>query len=123
MFASLTRELQIARARVEALETTVRNESEVAQNSSVAGASLKQLTSDLEAKRQLYVSFLTEAGQARIAAAQAPTAHLLFQALPPERPANAMGVLSLIIGFIGGVAGAGAMRRSMRNVQQQGQYR
>jgi polysaccharide biosynthesis transport protein len=109
VFASLTRELLIARARVEALETTVRNESEVAQTSSVAGASLKKLISGLEAKRQLYVSFLTEAGQARIAAAQAPTAHLLFQALPPERAANAMGVLSLIIGFIGGVAGAGAM--------------
>jgi polysaccharide biosynthesis transport protein len=108
VFASLTRELQIARARVEALEDNVRSESEVAQSSSVAGASLKQLISDLDAKRQLYVSFLTEAGQARIAAAQAPTAHMLFGALPPERPANAMGVLSLIIGFIGGVAGAGA---------------
>lgn len=108
VFASLTREANIARARVEALELAVKNESVVAQSSSVEGASLKQLTNDLEAKRQLYVSFLTEAGQARIAAAQAPTAHMLFTAQPPERPANAMGILSLIIGFIGGVSGAAA---------------
>ena len=108
VFASLTRDVQIARARVEALETAVVNEGQAAQSSSVDGATLKQLTNDLEAKRQLYVSFLTEAGQARIAAAQAPTAHTLFQAQPPERPANAMGVLSMIIGFIGGVTGSAA---------------
>ena len=84
MFASLLCEVQIARARVEALDATVKSESETAQNSTVEGATLRQLTSDLDAKRQLYVSFVTQAGKMRIAAAQAPTAHLLFQGLPPD---------------------------------------
>lgn len=106
VFASLNREVQIARARVEALETTVKSESATAQVSSVAGAKLKQLTNDLEAKRSLYVSFLTQASQMRIAVMQQPTAQQLFQGLPPERPAHAFGAISLILGFVAGVVGA-----------------
>ena len=98
--------MQIARARVEALETTVKSESATAQVSSVAGATLKQLTNDLEAKRSLYVSFLTQASQMRIAVMQQPTAQQLFQGLPPERPAHAFGAISVMLGFVAGVVGA-----------------
>jgi polysaccharide biosynthesis transport protein len=72
----------------------------------VAEADLKQLNNDLDAKRQLYVAFLSQAGQVRIAAEQIPTAHVLFQAVPPEKPLHAFGMISLMLGFVGGVAGA-----------------
>lgn len=117
VFASLIREKQIALARVAALEETVKAEGEVAHNASMAGSALKQLMSDLDTKRQLFVTFLSQAEQAHIAAAQAPTAHRLFQALPPERPAHSLGILSLILGFVAGVVGASAtvVLRNMMN--------
>ena len=80
--------------------------SQIAQDSTVAGSTLRQLTSDLEAKRQLYVAFLTRAGQVRISAVQAPSARILFQAVPPQRPVLSFGVISLLLGFLGGVVGA-----------------
>ena len=106
ILASVGRALQIARAHVQALEASVQRESGTAQTSSVAGATLKQLTGDLDAKRQLQVSFLTQAGQARIAAEQAPIAHVLFQGVPPQRPVQTFGLISLMLGFIGGTMGA-----------------
>jgi len=104
--ASISRSVQIARARVQALETAVQKESELAQASTVAVSTLRQLTSDLEAKRQLYVAFLTGAGQARLAAAQAPSARILFQAVPPRKPINSFGALPLLFGFFAGAVGA-----------------
>jgi capsular exopolysaccharide synthesis family protein len=104
--SSISRSVQIARARVQALETAVQSELELAQASTVAVTTLRQLTSDLEAKRQLYVAFLTGAGQARLAAVQAPTARILFQAVPPRRPTHSFGVLSILFGFFAGALGA-----------------
>ena len=103
---SISRTVRIARAHVQALETAVQKESEIAQESTVAGSTLRQLTSDLEAKRQLYVAFLTHAGQVRISAVQAPSARILFQGVPPQRPVYSFGVISLLLGFLGGVVGA-----------------
>jgi capsular exopolysaccharide synthesis family protein len=105
---SISRTVRIARARVQSLETAVQKESEIAQDSTVAGSALRQLTSDLEAKRQLYVAFLTRVGQVRISAVQAPSARILFQAAPPQRPVHSFGVISLLLGFLGGVVGAAA---------------
>jgi capsular exopolysaccharide synthesis family protein len=107
--SSILHTVQVERARVQALETTVQKESETAQNSTVAGATLRQLTSDLEAKRQLYVAFSTQAAQMRIAAEQTPTARILFQATPPQRPIRSFGVISLVLGFISGSVGAAAI--------------
>ena len=104
--SAISRSVQIARARVQALETAVQSELELAQASTVAVTTLRQLTSDLEAKRQLYVAFLTGAGQARLAAVQAPTARILFQAVPPRRPTHSFGVLSILFGFFAGALGA-----------------
>jgi polysaccharide biosynthesis transport protein len=104
--SSIARSVKIAKARVESLESTVRKETEAAQASTEASTTLKLLTSDLEAKRQLYVSFLTGAGQARLAAVQAPSARILFPAVPPQRPMQSFGVVSLVLGFIAGIAGA-----------------
>ena len=83
-----------------------KKESEIAQKSTVAGATLRQLTSDLEAKRQLFVAFLTRASQVRLAALQAPSARILFQAVPPTRPVYSFGAISLLLGFFGGVIAA-----------------
>jgi polysaccharide biosynthesis transport protein len=104
--ASIARNVKIARARVEALEATVRKETNVAQASTEAGATLRQLTSDLEAKRQLFVAFLTGAGQARLAAVQAPSARILFPAVPPRKPMHSFGIASIVFGFFAGVVGA-----------------
>jgi polysaccharide biosynthesis transport protein len=103
---SISRTVRIARARVQALETAVQRESEIAQDSTVAGSTLRQLTGDLEAKRQIYVEFLTRAGQVRISAVQAPSARILFQAVPPQLPVHSFGLISLLLGFLGGVVGA-----------------
>jgi len=103
---SLSRNVQVVRARVHALEAAVQAGSRTAQASTVATTTLKQLTSDLEAKRQLYVEFLKSSGQARLAAIRAPSARILFQAVPPRQPAQSFGMISLILGFIGGVVGA-----------------
>ena len=85
----------------------------------MAGSTLRQLTSDLEAKRQLYVAFLTRAEQVRISAVQAPSARILFQAVPPQRPVLSFGVISLLLGFLGGVVGAAGiiMMRSTLNLK------
>ena len=106
ILASLARAVQIASARVHGLDTAVQRDIETAQDTSVAGATLKQLTGDLEAKRQLYVTFLTQAGQARLSAEQTPTARILFHGVPPLRPVHSFGIISLLLGFFGGVAGA-----------------
>jgi polysaccharide biosynthesis transport protein len=115
IFASLARADQIARANVQALEAAVQQESGAAQEATVAAITLRQLTSDLDAKRQLLVAFLTQASQTGTAAAQTPTARLLFQAKPSEQPVRSFGLLALLLGFSGGVAGtAGAVL--LRNV-------
>jgi succinoglycan biosynthesis transport protein ExoP len=116
---SLSREVEVARSKVKALETSLKSQSVAAQDSTVAGAGMKQLTNDLEAKRQLYVSFVTEAQRARLQAEQAPTAHALFRALPPERPSHTYGIVSLLLGFVAGTAGSAAtlVLRSMTNTK------
>jgi capsular exopolysaccharide synthesis family protein len=108
LYKALARDVQIAQARVTSLETSVAKERETAQTTNVAGTSLKQLNSDLDAKRQLFVSFVTQAGQARISAINAPTAHQLFRALPPDLPAHSFGGLSVILGLMLGGMGSGA---------------
>lgn len=106
---SLARDVQVARAKVDALSASISTELTAAQDSTVAGAEMRQLMGDLDAKRQLYVTFFSQAGQARVAAEQTPTAHMLFTALPPERPFRTFGAMSLMAGFFCGVAGASAM--------------
>ena len=115
MIASLSRAVQIANAHVQALELAVQTETTAAQTTSAAGATLRQLTGDLEAKRQIYVSFLTQAGQARLAAEQSPIAHILFRAVPPQLPAHSFGMISLVLGFFCGVTGAAGIA-IMRNM-------
>jgi succinoglycan biosynthesis transport protein ExoP len=100
---SISRNVQIARAHVQALQTAVQKESEIAEDSTVAGATLKQLTGDLDAKRQLNIAFLTRATQVRLAALQAPSARILFQGVSPQRPVHSFGELSLLFGFLGGI--------------------
>ena len=57
ILASLARAVQIASARVQGLDISCSTRHQTAQDTSVAGATLKQLTGDLEAKRQLLSPF------------------------------------------------------------------
>lgn len=106
VYDSLNRDVIVARAHLKAIESLNEQLKATAQDTNVADTSLKQLMADLDARRQLYVSFVTQAGQARIAAIQAPTAHQLFTALPPDRPAHAFGMLSIILGMMMGAIGS-----------------
>jgi len=105
IYASLQRKVEVARANVAALERQIQQEQQTAEQSTLNTAEYKQLSGDLDAKRQLYVAFLTQAGQARVAAEQQPTAHVLFQAQPPEKPLHNFGLASILIGFLGGIFG------------------
>ena len=117
IIAALSRAAVMARSNVEELQRVIKEESARAQTSMVDSSTLKQLTGSVEAKRQLLVSFTQIAGQVRVAAEQSPTAHILFQAVPPEKPVRAFGILSIMIGFFAGITGSGAfvvMRGLMR---------
>jgi polysaccharide biosynthesis transport protein len=106
---SLARDVQVARAKVDALTASIGSELKVANDTTVAGTMMKQLVSDLDAKRQLYIAFFTQAGHARVAVEQMPTAHVLFAAVPPERPRSSYGLVSIVIGFLAGVGGAAGL--------------
>jgi succinoglycan biosynthesis transport protein ExoP len=104
--SSISRGVEIARARVQALEAAAQKETEAAQVSTVASITLKQLTSDLEAKRQLYVEFLKNAGQAQLGAVRAPSARILFPGVAPPKPVQSLGAVSLLLGFFSGIVGS-----------------
>ena len=94
MIASLSRAVQIANAHVRALESWWFKRKPRQRRPPSTGRTLRQLTGDLEAKRQIYVSFLTQAGQELGSAAeQSPIAHILFQAVPPQLPAHSFGMI------------------------------
>ena len=103
IYQSVARNVVIARAKVQSLEEAVQAESSRSQGASVSGVQEKRLRDDLEAKRQVYTAFLTQAEQLRSQAVEWASAHILFQAVPPERPVATYGTLSLIIGFLGGL--------------------
>jgi capsular exopolysaccharide synthesis family protein len=103
IYASVARNVAIARAKVQALETAVRIGSARSQDVSKASAEQRQLSSDLDAKRQVYLAFLTHAEQLRTEAEGSASAHILFQAVPPKEPVSTYGTLSVIIGFLGGI--------------------
>ncbi len=106
VLASIARDLKIARAKVDALEATTRSDATIAQETSVEGSTLRQLTGDLDAKRQLFVEFVKRAGQMQIAAEQAPLAHILYQAVPAQLPVYSPGALALLLGLMAGMVGA-----------------
>ena len=107
--ASIARDLKIARAKVDALEAVTRNDAGVAQKSSTEGSALRQLTGDLDAKRQLFIEFVKRTGQMQIAAEQAPLAHILYPAVPAQLPAYSSSALALLLGLAGGMVGAAGM--------------
>ncbi|MGE4047311.1 MAG: GumC family protein, partial [Acetobacteraceae bacterium] len=109
VFDAAARNVEVARARVQSLEQAVQGEAARSQSSTIAGQTLRQLTAELDAKRQHYSTFLANAEQVRLAAVQAPTAHLLYEAVTPQRPAMSFGILSLVFGFIGGLLGSSGL--------------
>jgi polysaccharide biosynthesis transport protein len=104
--ASLGQAVQVTQARVKALETAIQEETVKAQQSAVQNAMLKQLVSDLDMRRQVYMTFLTQADRARLAAGQDAAAHVWFPATPPLRPDHSVGALALVLGFLGGCLAA-----------------
>jgi len=106
VLASIARDLRIGRAKVDALEAATRNNVETAQKSSLEGSTLRQLTGDLDAKRQVFVEFVKRAGQMQIAAEQALSARVLYEAVPAQLPGYSSSALALLLGLAGGMVGA-----------------
>ena len=109
VFEAAARDVEIARARVQSLERAAQEEAARSQSTAIAGQTLRQLTAELDAKRQQYAAFLANAEQARLAAVQSSTAHILYGAVPPQQPAMSFGLLSLVFGVIGGVLGSSGL--------------
>jgi capsular exopolysaccharide synthesis family protein len=101
---AVKRNVDIARANVQAMEAAVATESAQAQTASIGSAVLYNLKADAEAKRQMYISFGTRSEQTKLATAQLPSARILFPAAP--MPTHSFALLSLIFGFVGGMFSA-----------------
>ena len=104
--ASLRRAVQVTQSRVTVLEAAIHEDTVKAQEAAVRAATLKQLVNGLEAQRQVYITFLTQADRAQFAAEQDSAAHMLFPAAPPLRPDRSASALALVLGFLGGCLGA-----------------
>ena len=92
---ALTRETEIARTNVAALEQAVLAAEVASRRSSTGGVSMTQLSRDIDAKRQLYDTFISRAQQADLASEQPSSARILFRASPPkhaDRPSALMAV-------------------------------
>ncbi|WP_428491966.1 GumC family protein [Rhodopila sp.] len=102
IMASLKRNYQAAKAKVGLLQTTVQRDIDSNQATIVAASRYRQLAEDVGGKRQVYIAFLTRADQMRVAAMQGSTAYILFAAVPPTLRDHAFGIVSLVLGFLGG---------------------
>ncbi len=103
--SSLPRSVLVTQARIKALEAVIRDETPKAAQAASEGTWLKQLTGELEARRGVYMAFLTQVDHAKFASEQDATAHILFDAEPPLRPDRSMSVMGLVLGFFGGMLG------------------
>ena len=102
--ASLNRDYKVAKAKVGLLQKTVQRDIDTNQTTIVAASQYRQLAEDVSAKRQVYIAFLTRADQMRVAAMEGSTAYILFAAVPPTLRDHAFGIVSLVLGFLGGAA-------------------
>lgn len=106
--ASMTRAVQTARAKVQALEQVVSKDREAVQRVAIETATLAQLRSEVTEKRNLYATLLTSTQQGRLALAQNGPTQLLSTALPPTRPQQTPATLAVILGFmVGSIASGG----------------
>jgi succinoglycan biosynthesis transport protein ExoP len=93
--------VEIDHAKVLAAQSAVGDDMLAVMKSSVSAATLARLKADADTKRQLYVAFGTRNEQTQLAAAQLPTARVLYPAAP-DKPTS-FTILALLFGFIGGI--------------------
>jgi polysaccharide biosynthesis transport protein len=98
---AMKRAVDVARTNVAEMKAAVDADLAASQMSSVDASILAKLKHDAEAKRQLYIAFGTRSEQTQLAAAELPSARILFQAAP--EPVHSFAGLALLFGFAGGV--------------------
>jgi capsular exopolysaccharide synthesis family protein len=100
IIVSLRREVDLARDRVRTLEATVSESQARARQNVATAALLAQLNQQVEAKRHVYIAFLTRMEQTQLASTQFPTARVVSTAAPPPRADGLPTWLVMILGVI-----------------------
>jgi succinoglycan biosynthesis transport protein ExoP len=99
--AAARHKLEIDHVKVLAAQSAVGDDTSAVMKSLANSATYTRLKADAEMKRQLYVAFGTRNEQTQLAAAQLPSARILYPAAP-NKPTS-FTTLALLFGFIGGV--------------------
>jgi capsular exopolysaccharide synthesis family protein len=86
IISAMGRDVEVARSRVNTLQAMVVTSQAQAQRGLSAAATLAQLNQAVEARRHVYIAFLTRMEQTQLAATNFPTAHVVSPAIPPARP-------------------------------------
>jgi succinoglycan biosynthesis transport protein ExoP len=97
---SLRREVELARDRVRTLEAAVTDSQARARQNVAAAATLAQLNHEVEAKRHVYIAFLTRMEQTQLASTQFPTARVVSPAAPPPQADGLPTWLATVLGVI-----------------------
>jgi succinoglycan biosynthesis transport protein ExoP len=100
--SALRRDVELARDRVNGLQAAVADSQGQARQNVAASATLAQLTQDVEAKRHVYIAFLTRMEQTQLASTKFPSGRVVSPAVPPY---TADGLPTWLIGVLGAVAG------------------
>jgi succinoglycan biosynthesis transport protein ExoP len=98
---ALRRDVDLARDRVNSLQTMVTDSQVRAQRNAAAADTLTRLTQEVDAKRHVYIAFLTRMEQTQLASTQFPTARVVSPAVPPFK---ADGMPPIIVAILGAVA-------------------
>ena len=101
--SALRRDVELARDRVSTLQAAVTDSQGQARQNVAATATLAQLNQEVEAKRHVYIAFLTRMEQTQLASTKFPAGRVVSPGVPPY---NADGLPSWLVGVLGAVAAA-----------------
>lgn len=100
---NLVRNVDIARRRVAALQSSVSGSQSDANGAGNAQLTLAQLTRDADAKRGMYQTLIARAEDARVATTQLAAAQIVSPAVPPVESEPSRSLIFCIFGFIAGI--------------------
>jgi capsular exopolysaccharide synthesis family protein len=95
---ALRRDVDLARDRVNSTQAMVTDSQVRAQHNAAAADTLARLTQEVEAKRHVYIAFLTRMEQTQLASTQFPTARVVSPAAPPSKADGAPAIIVAILG-------------------------
>jgi succinoglycan biosynthesis transport protein ExoP len=98
---SLRRDVEMALSRVSTMQASVNTSQNRARQNVAASATLAQLNQDLDAKRHVYIAFLTRMEQTQLASANFPTVRVVS---PPVAPVRSDGMPPWIVAVLGAFA-------------------